>query len=313
MARTLERRGVKFSPTMLERVVGAKPSTVQPPNNVVRIFDFGCGDGRFFDAVKNIADELSKIGMRVEMVAYDPSQAGLDVYSRKLVKKYDFSQTESPNETSSRFSKDNLTVHFLKGEFSWTPEEVRESANALVPGGSFDLTMCMFGTLSHIPKRENRVAFLKMFGDSVNKDGEVVLSLPNKLKRFVTEQREQRKNPPSEDMEEGDIFYGRKDKDGKEVVSGIFYHLYSRQEIIEDIKSAEMKGKGWTANVLGETVASKNPLLRNIDRALSYISTKSGIISADYFGVSARKDPSSNVLPTGTSPLAPQERGLASS
>lgn len=253
--------------------------------NKLRILDFGCGDGRFFNAVIAIGQEAKKRGIEIEFIAYDISKTGLEDFTKKMLK-FDFDLTDR-NDNNWKLTKDNLTINFVLGNEKSSPQQIAQNV------GDVDMTMCMFGVLSHIYGRENRVNLMKMFAEITNKDGEVVISVPSK-KRFSQEQKhydflisEQKIDDiHGIKMEPGDLFYTRKENSDVKVQN--YYHVYSSEELKEDLTKSGLVGQIKTDHVLDETRTTQNNCWKYIDRELAKFSTNYiNNYFADYYLVSA--------------------------
>lgn len=278
-------------------------------SNKLKILDFGCGDGRFFNAIIAIGEEAKKKGIEVEFIAYDISKTGLEDFTKKMLK-FDFN-LEERRDNIWKIKKDNLTINFILGNEKSSPEQIAQNI------GDVDMTMCMFGVLSHIYGRENRVNLMKMFSEITNKDGEVVISVPSK-KRFAQEQKhydflisEQKIDDiHGIKMEPGDLFYTRKENGDVKIQN--YYHVYSAEELREDLIKAGLIGEIKTDHVLDETRTTQNDCWKFIDRELAKFSTnyiKNYI--ADYYIVSAipEKDNFLKVLDISSKDVSSKSKG----
>lgn len=284
--RIIERKTLKLEKlidTNKDEEIGLLSDRIK--TNKLRILDFGCGDGRFFNAIIAIGEEAKKKGVEIEFIAYDISKSGLEDFTKKMLK-FDFKITDE-NDKNWKIKKDNLIINFVLGNEKSSPEQIAQNI------GDVDMTMCMFGVLSHIYGRENRVNLMKMFAEITNKDGEVVISVPSK-KRFSQEQKhydflisEQKIDDiHGIKMESGDLFYTRKENGNVKVQN--YYHVYSAEELKEDLTKSGLIGQIKTDHVLDETRTTQNNCWKYIDRELAKFSTNYiNNYIADYYLVSA--------------------------
>ncbi len=276
---------------------------VQPPINPgirkkVRMVDFGCGDGRYFSVIEEIANSLQTQDIEVELVAYDPSAMGLKVYQEKLYKKgfkteNIIGERKEPERTPGKLGyvnnvlkKDNITINFIHSNV----EDTIEHTKTLI--GEVDITLCMFGVLSHIPGRENRQKILKMFNDITNPDGYVILTVPGPW-RFTEEQnhysflREKQKSPHLLATEPGDIYYAK--FKGPERKALNFYHIYTSRELLEDLNQANLIAeKGIEGNYILDIHTltgggAFSGVLAKLDEWLSWLTPESFVDSTNSY------------------------------
>ncbi len=148
------------------------------------------------------------------------------------------------------YQKEGQTVTLVHGKITDSNEHTQQLLNSLAP----QVTLCMFGVLSHIPGRINRQNTLKMFADITC--GPVILSVPNvkshaeKLARYDALRKEHGSIGLAQ--ETGDIRYERDLPDGGQV--SIFYHLYTPDEFMRDMIAAGLSDHIiGCANILPET------------------------------------------------------------
>jgi len=136
---------------------------------------------------------------------------------------------------------------------------------------NYDLIICMFGVLSHIPLRNKRLSILQMFYNKLSQEGKLILSVPNKYRRLIFSQfkhslRRLFGSPEYPATETRDIIYGRKIDGTKEK---IFYHLYSKNGLISDLNDAGFCIKSiMPESILPEKMVVSSDLLRKIDALL---------------------------------------------
>lgn len=247
----------------------------------LRLLDYGCGDGRYMQAILPIAEILKERKIHVELIAYDPSRAGLEIFEGKLLKT-GFTQTSgsgyhdiaSEHGGNSGYTanvlineKQNLTVKFVHGHVNDQLGYIEQLI------GRADATMCMYGVLSHIESRQKRIDVLEMIGN-ITPNGNIVVTLPGR-RMFPKEQKAynflREKNYPADDLKDaqqkGDLYYVR--NQGKTPIK-IFYHIYqTMQEVIEDFAAAKLKCDVQVQKILHETTLTANPQLDKLDEQIS--------------------------------------------
>lgn len=251
----------------------------------LRIADYGCGDGRYLQIIAPIARVLKERGVRVELVGYDPSKTGLEKFEGKLAAG-GFSKIASEayrpiaeeeggekgyhaNEWTGN-SGSNLTVRLIHGHV----HDALDHIAALI--GPVHLTLCMFGVLSHVPQRQNRIDLLTMLGN-ITSEGAVIVTLPGH--RILAEQnklfsafRKHQFTGIGEASEEGDVYYTRVGEDGKKQVQN-FYHIYqSAREVEIDLMAARLVPSGGVQiqKILHETTLTHSKTLAKIDEWVSW-------------------------------------------
>jgi SAM-dependent methyltransferase len=135
----------------------------------------------------------------------------------------------------------------------------------------YDLIICMFGVLSHIPYRCERLRVLRLFYDKLAKKGKLILSVPNNKRRFIFDQvkyilKRFFRCSETPAVETRDIMYKRKVSDTKKK---IFFHLYDKKSIIEDLKEIGFFVKTISAeSILPEKMVVSSSFLRRVDAIL---------------------------------------------
>lgn len=206
-------------------------------NNIISILDFGAGDGRLYSYFKDIAAKLPNNIIRI--VAYDISDVGLDIFAEKMKKdKFIYSEidaTASGKEKIRKFSKNNLEISLLLGNLSMSSNDIIELTKNANNFSNFDLSIALFGVISHIAGNENRFNMIKLLDDAVARVGIVMFTVPNAEKNFKKEQdhynfliNEQGISSINSynQLQKGDIFYTRPNSNVKN-----YYHLFDYQEI----------------------------------------------------------------------------------
>ena len=219
-------------------------------HKVLRILDFGCGDGRLFLLLEELSNRLIGKEFNIELVGYDPSKVGIDLLSETLLQD-GFKKKSDFNSSKKRyFSKNNFSVTLVLGDV----EEGLEATKELI-GPNIDLCLCMFGVIGHVPGRQRRINTLAALGELLSPVGELLISICA-TKVFAKEMaayeeiRKQYKIHTKHNMgnsakvrravlrlakEEGDLYYCS--NGGPNAIDN-YVHLYSPQELKEDLKRA---------------------------------------------------------------------------
>lgn len=194
-----------------------------------RILDFGCGNGRYIPSFLEKSDAA--------IVAFDICSTAVGEVKRK-------------------HPQGRVTA--LTGN----QEQLREL-------GPFDLVVCLFGVLSHIAQRSERLATLSYLASLLDsQNGQLVISVPSKLRRFCgltlfysLRRAVNRPIPPA--FEAGDIVYIRR-MDGEK--TRMFYHLYSPGELVRDLEHVGLVVRTLRCEcVFPESWVTRNSLVRTVD------------------------------------------------
>jgi len=118
------------------------------------LLDLGCGSGRTIGMVLYIADKLSQKGVGLTFVGIDPEQAGLDIYKERLMEK-GFSLHDPVADGTINLSKNNIKFKLVAGD----QHKISELDK------TFDMSISMFGVLSHIRGVDNRVEALAIINE----------------------------------------------------------------------------------------------------------------------------------------------------
>lgn len=166
------------------------------------ILDFGCGSGRYLLPVLKC--------MEGNFTAYDISEATLKLLAGRL-------------EVEGGLDR----VSILHGDLD-------KLAGYIEKRGKVDFIMLMFGVLSHVGNKAARMKVLRSL-KSFLADGSsrIILSVPNKLRRFRNGPSVQRTGPEPED-----ITYSRRYK-GDDMT--FFYHLYTPESLLAELQEAGLK------------------------------------------------------------------------
>lgn len=250
--------------------------------NTVKILDFGCGNGRYFQIFENIANILQKENKSLYLIAYDASLVALEYFQSQLVEKNfcDLPVINSTNEYTIRdLKKGNITVRFIHPSRHNSINLIAQVTERV------NLTVCLFSVLSHIQTSQERVNLIKVLKKLT--DGYIVASLPSyrilqnehKVFKFIrlNNFRMSIDGLPLS-LEKGDILYARNFGD-KHVEN--YLHLYeSSEEIRDELAEAGITNKYNISihKILHETTMIKYNILGILDkyvcRILSFISIK---------------------------------------
>jgi len=245
-------------------------------NDKIKILDFGCGDGRYFETLQNLAKQTNR---QIEVISYDISAVGLQYYIEKLIQNgftstQEIKKLKSSDKKSrlvSNLKKDNLIFKILYGY----EKDNFNSIEKLI-GKNFDLVFCLFGVLSHIQKKQNRIKYIKMFRAILNDNGRLVLTVPGKgiLKKELRCYSFLRTQgiPFMDATEKGDLYYKPKSSNTNFICN--YHHIYEIKELENDIKNSNFKKEYSGINTILFPTKLKNKFLSKIDEYLARIGTK---------------------------------------
>lgn len=244
------------------------------------VLDFGCGEGRYFEHV------IEDMPTPVNYIACDVTLEALKNLEKRLLEKgyrkeanargesYDLADDKNHKVgyKGPVYVKGNKRVEFVR---SIIGDEVAHTKTLLEPLKP-NVTISMFGVISHIRGKSARQSTLRMLSDISH--GTVILSVPNTkshadtLKEFERK-RTENSNPEAQSMhdlrdakEGGDIYYTR-------IIDGapveFYYHLYSPDELAQDLKAANLKHVISCANIQAETDLTRTAT--NTQRIIDFI------------------------------------------
>lgn len=195
------------------------------------ILDYGCGEGRYlFHCLSAYPD--------AHISAYDISSEPL----KKLA-------------TVLKASRQDSRVSLIHGQQALN-KHIHTTKN-----GAYSLALLLFGVLSHVPTADERRSLLLFLRQHINQqDGRLVLSVPNKTRRF----RRLQHNTNS-----CDISYSR--TINQQTVT-FTYHLYNVESITTELTQAGFDVLSIKAeSVLPESWVTKHPLVGWLDKGISRI------------------------------------------
>lgn len=236
----------------------------------VTIMDYGCGDGRYYEHVIQSLENRNQQPIPTSYVGYDVTLEALQHLEKKLhgwgyfriggEKLHELQEGKSSDKgyVGPIYKKGDKLVTLVHGKITDDQAHTRALLSAFQP----DVSLCMFGVLSHIPKRENRQNVMKLIADVTH--GPVVISVPNIKSHAEKLEVYDAKRAASEDVgmatEQGDIYYGRDLPGGRNI--SIYYHLYNPREFQEDLEASGLASHVMgCANVMTEAALTKSASL----------------------------------------------------
>jgi tRNA (uracil-5-)-methyltransferase TRM9 len=201
-----------------------------------RVLDFGCGTGRY-------ASPLIAVGAHV--IAFDISRVALQ-------------ELASRHESAAAAGR-------LR-----TVEGTLDDLSGIVPEGSLDMALLMFGVVGHIRGAVTRLDTLRRIARMLRPGGHMVLTVPNARRRFGKEQAACAPLVARGELEPGDILYQRQTKMGP---ANIYYHLFTvpRFSGLLDDAGLDVRTMG-AESIMPERAVVGLPFGASIDRALAALS-----------------------------------------
>ena len=212
-----DRRYPRPNPNVLRLILRGLPPAAH-------VIDYGCGSGRYLFALR-------------ERVAV---AAGYDICTAALAR---FREKASRIDPGAR-------PHVLG-------PDAHDLDQHLALHGPADAVLCLFGVLSHIEGVEARGAALRRMAGLLRPgSGRLILSVPNRRRRFLAEQRAQ---PP-----EREIRYVRRLRDMSLEMS---YKLFDIEGLRAELAAAGLSVETLAAeSVVPEALVANSPILRGFDR-----------------------------------------------
>ncbi|MBF0305979.1 MAG: class I SAM-dependent methyltransferase [Alphaproteobacteria bacterium] len=132
--------------------------------------------------------------------------------------------------------------------------------------GPVDVALLLFGVLTHIRGRAERIETLARLRQAMKPDGRLVLTVGNRARRFHAEQTMLAGEVAAGGLEPGDVLYGR-EQDGK--IIELFIHLYDPAEFRRDLEEAGFRVLRMTAeSVLPERAVTNWGAMAVLDDVL---------------------------------------------
>ncbi|WP_298841307.1 bifunctional 2-polyprenyl-6-hydroxyphenol methylase/3-demethylubiquinol 3-O-methyltransferase UbiG [uncultured Roseobacter sp.] len=191
------------------------------------VLDFGCGSGRYL---------LRLQGLVSRAAGFDVSPAALE------------------------------TVRARAAASGWTDlavigPETTDLDHYIEVSGRVDLVLCLFGVLGHITDPAARADALGRMRAALKPGaGRLLISVPNRARRFRSEQ--------TDSARDGLVHYRRRTDDGQDVV--LHYQLFDPQKLTRELTAAGFALERLSCeSVLPESWLLHNGLARWIDRLLT--------------------------------------------
>ena len=213
-----DRRYPRPNPRMLSRATALLPVGGC-------LLDFGCGSGRYFIPLSERA---------ANALAFDVSPAALELLDERLQQ-----AAGSTHAVLLGPEADDLVEHCQQR-------------------GGVDLALCLFGVIAHIETPAARRETLSLLADCLAPQGRLLISVPNRLRRFRAEQRRAR---------DADHIHYVRVLDGARL--DMTYRLYDAGSLI-----AELDGAGYSVerleaeSILPESWVSRSTWLARLDSCL---------------------------------------------
>ncbi|HZT88612.1 MAG TPA: class I SAM-dependent methyltransferase [Stellaceae bacterium] len=200
-----------------------------------RVLDFGCGSGRYALPLAHRPG--------VSVFGYDVSAAAIHELRRRMAR------ARASGAVGGQ-------LDLLCGSFA-------ELERRLGDDRGFDLVMLLFGVLGHIQSRRQRISMLRSLRARLRPGGRLILTVPNRARRFRLEQRQAAANAA---LESGDIRYSRGGGSG---AIELYYHLYTLPEFTGELAEAGFAVRRLEAeSVLPERAVLTSPVGARLDKAL---------------------------------------------
>lgn len=190
------------------------------------VIDYGCGSGRYLFALRGHAGKAA---------GFDVSPAALDLLSTRA------DEARWPD----------------LGVLGPDPEALDSHCAAHGPA---DLVLCLFGVLGHMRCRAEREAALRRMAGLLRPgSGRLILSVPNRWRRFYAEQLRT--------GTDGAIRYTRALRDAP---LQMHYQLYGPARVRAELAAAGLYLEALRAeSVFGESLLTRNGLARRVDRVVA--------------------------------------------
>jgi SAM-dependent methyltransferase len=195
------------------------------------VLDYGCGNGRYLI-------KLLFCHLHAHFIAYDISSAPLQILRETLLS---IKQSARVSIVDNIELLEKTSPHY---DHSKPPH--------------CDIALLLFGVLSHVSSSVERQKILFRLRDNiVQKSGHLILSVPNKERRFSTMQKQQNSH---------EITYSRNINDQ---VTHFYYHLYDTKTIATELNKAGLEIiKLRAESLLPESYVTRMPIIGWIDQQL---------------------------------------------
>lgn len=216
------------NPNVTDRIL----AHTAPLGGAARVLDYGCGSGRYLQQVLKHT-EAHAYGFDVSDVAIFQAGTRLRPY------RFRFSLFRS-RETLQQ---------------------------AIQHSGKVDVALLLFGVLAHIEGKEARLEVLTWLFQHIKPGhGHLLISVPNRLRRFVWRQL---KNRCRHVCEKTDGIHYERGKGSHKVA--LFYHLYSCKELINELERVGFViRRAKPESLFPEKWVIRHAWLARIDKALCY-------------------------------------------
>lgn len=210
------------------RVLGVLKRALKHAGVGAKVIDYGCGTGRYLLPLLHLTKGMA--------TAYDIAREPLTRLREAL----------------------HASGHMHRVTVILGDENKLKGCHA--DANKADVAMMMFGVLSHIGSRDERLRVLRMLGELVDPmNGRVVLSVPNRHRRFLTLQKDGRT----------DVVY-RRPRVGDDYLFS--YHLYAPDSLERDLNAAGLVVESMSIeSVFSESLITRYPIIGHADRLLAYL------------------------------------------
>lgn len=231
----------------------------------LRVLSYGCGDGRHRHVITKLANflENKKVKVNIQLVGVDISQAAIDSYESKLKKEYRDTQK---NPDKDNWYKKRSYAKVLPPSFI-VPKSDESTKSIARKIGETNVAWCMFGVLSYLPTRDERVSLLKLIKQQTKGVTLVTVPGPRVMQKEQRRMQELREKSLSTGraVNIGDVEYER---DG--VPNKLFYHIYqSSEEFAKELTDAGFVTQIINANTIHERILIQEPNLAKFDALFS--------------------------------------------
>ncbi len=227
----------------------------------------------------------------------------LSLYPSDFIKDKNREADEKPLiEYCGTHQRDNLKIKFLLGSPELDQDQFKQ---ILRDGESFDISLILYGCLSHIPEAEKRDGFLESIRDITSSDGRIAMTVPGQI--FFKEDLKKMEwlvksgLLSKSKIRHGDVIYTATDiKDSgaseaeTENLRSLFFATYSADQLKELLEKISPKDHEIFISSLANpsTISNSNLAFRTAERVASQILSTvmnrpefSKYVDAGYYGV----------------------------